>query len=120
MNKKRILIIDDEPSLTRLVKWNLEATGKYKVREENLAEHALAAAREFKPELVLLDVMMPGKDGGDVASQLQAAPELKGVPIVFLTAAVKKDEQGVHGGFPYLAKPVDLEELKACLEHNLK
>src|SRR5438093_705608 len=120
MNKKRILIIDDEPSLTRLVKWNLEATGKYKVREENLAGRALAAARTFNPDLILLDVMMPQQLGGDVAAGLKADENLKHVPVVFLSAAVRKERVQEHGGvisgYPFLAKPVDLDEVIACIE----
>jgi CheY-like chemotaxis protein len=72
---------------------------------------------------MLLDVMMPGLDGGALASQLQASPRLKGVPIVFLTAAVTREEvrarRGLVGGQPFLAKPVDLHEVLTCLERHL-
>lgn len=123
MSQKRILIVDDEESFTRLLKLNLEAGGTYRVRTENHAPHALSAVREFRPDLVFLDVMMPEMDGGDIASAMQADPEMKNIPIVFLTAAVKKEEVksrgGVVGGFPYLAKPVDLEAVIACLRQQL-
>lgn len=123
-NKKRILIVDDEASFTRLLKLNLEQTEAYDVRVENWAEDALPAAREFKPDLVLLDVVMPRMFGGDVAAQLQADPALKTTPIVFLTAAVKKSGVAAHGGtisgFPFLAKPVSADEVIACIEHNLR
>src|SRR5712664_1679587 len=97
MEKKRVLIIDDEPSFTRMVRLNLEKTGQFEVREENKATSALAAAREFKPDLILLDVIMPSMDGGDVASQIQNDRILKGTPIVFLTATVSNREAGVGG-----------------------
>ena len=119
MNPKRILIIDDEPQVTRGIRWNLEATKKYKVRELNVADSALATAREFKPDLIILDVMMPGKDGGQVASEIRESSDLKSIPIIFLTATIQPDEQGLHGGLPFLAKPVDLDELKACIEKHL-
>jgi CheY-like chemotaxis protein len=123
MSKRRILIIDDESSFTRLLALNLGCTGKYAVRAENWAPNGLAAVRDFKPELILLDVMMPGIAGGELAAQLQAHPGLKDIPVVFLTAAVKKEEvqsrSGVIGGFPYLAKPVNLQELIDCIEKNL-
>lgn len=123
MSQKKILIVDDEESLTRLIKLNLEAGGAYRVKTENRADHALSTAKEFKPDLVLLDVMMPEVDGGDIAAMLQADPEMKDIPIVFLTAAVNKHEVkergGLVGGFPYLAKPVDLEEVIACLRKHL-
>jgi CheY-like chemotaxis protein len=121
--KKRILIVDDEPSITRLLKLNLEQTGDYEVATENVSQAALVAAERFQPDLMLLDVMMPGLDGGSLASQLQGSPKLKGVPIVFLTAAITREEvrkrQGVVGGLPFLAKPVDLDEVVACLQHHL-
>ena len=72
--KKRILVVDDEPSITRLLKLNLEQTNEYVVRAENDARAAIAAAEEFKPHLILLDVMMPGLDGGELASRFEANP----------------------------------------------
>jgi DNA-binding response OmpR family regulator len=124
VKKHRILVVDDEISLTRLIKLNLEETGVYEVRVENWAAGAFAAAQEFKPDLILLDVMMPGMDGGALAARFQDSHMLRNIPIVFLTAAVKKEEVtskgGMIGGFPYLAKPVDVQELRACIEANLK
>ncbi len=115
MEKKRILIIDDEPSFTRMVRLNLEKTGFFEVREENKATAALNAAREFKPDLILLDVIMPTMDGGDVAAQIQNDRTLKGVPIVFLTATVSAREAGSaglnSGGSLFLAKPISVENL---------
>jgi len=121
--KKRILVIDDEPSITRLLKLNLEQTNEYIVRAENQAADALAAAEEFHPDLILLDVMMPGVDGGQLASMFQADPKWKSVPIIFLTAAATRQEVrsrgGRIGGLPFLAKPVDLSEVLVCLRHHL-
>ncbi|HEY0455837.1 MAG TPA: response regulator [Verrucomicrobiae bacterium] len=124
MEKKRILIVDDEASFTRMVKLNLEKTGQYEVREEHRAPAALATAREFKPHLILLDVIMPSMDGGDVANQIKNDRMLKGTPIVFLTATVSQREAGSgglnSGGSLFLAKPVTLENLIACINENLK
>jgi CheY-like chemotaxis protein len=121
--KKRILAVDDRSSNTRLVRLYLEQTNDYVVREENDAKHALASAEEFLPDLILLDVMMPGLDGGDLAASLKASSKLNAVPIVFLTAAVTKEEvkagDGQFGGYPFLAKPVVLTEMVACLKHHL-
>jgi two-component system, OmpR family, response regulator len=115
MEKKRILIIDDEPSFTRMVRLNLEKSGFFEVREENKATAALNAAREFKPDLILLDVIMPNMDGGDVAANIQADRMLKGTPIVFLTATVSQREAGpggfTSGGSLFLAKPISVEKL---------
>jgi CheY-like chemotaxis protein len=121
--KKRILVVDDEPTITRLLKLNLEQTGEYEVATENTPKAALAVAEEFQPHLLLLDVVMPGLDGGSLSSQIQTSPKLKGTPIVFLTAAVSREEvrarQGLVGGLPFLAKPVSLHEVLACLKEHL-
>lgn len=123
MNKKRILVIDDEPTITRLLKLNLEYNGNYVVREENSGPRSLATIKEFAPDLILLDVMMPGLDGSEVAARLQDSPTMKNIPVVFLTAAVKKAEvgarEGTIGGLPYLAKPVDIDEVEACIQKHL-
>lgn len=121
--KKRILVVDDEPGLTRLIRLNLEATGDYEVREENRGVQALAAARAFRPDLILLDVMMPDKEGGDVAAEIQEDPALAQTPIVFLTAIVTRQEAGPAGseiaGHTFLAKPVRREDLIQCIEAQL-
>jgi two-component system OmpR family response regulator len=120
---KHILIVDDQPGVTKLLKLNLEQTGNYVVRTENHPTMALAAAEEFRPDLILLDVMMPVLDGGNLAASFQENPGMKNVPIVFLTAAVTREEvrnrRGLIGGLPFLAKPVSLREVLDCLERHL-
>src|SRR5512137_1398985 len=96
--KKRILVVDDETSITRLLKLNLEQTGDYLVRTENSSKAALHTAEEFGPDLIFLDVMMPDVDGGDLASRFQADPRFKAVPIVFLTATVTREEVRARHG----------------------
>lgn len=122
-DKKRILVVDDQATNTRLLKLYLEQTNRYEVREENAPKGALSMAEVFQPHLILLDVMMPGLDGGELAARFLASPKLKGVPIVFLTATVTKREVeasgGQIGGHPFLAKPVVLSEVTACLERLL-
>jgi DNA-binding response OmpR family regulator len=124
MEKKRILIVDDEASFTRMVKLNLEKTGQFEVREENKATYAMAAAREFKPDLIVLDVIMPNLDGGDIFGQLQNDRHLKGTPVIFLTATVSPREAGVKGfnsgGALFLAKPVTLENLISCINDHIR
>src|SRR5882762_5231880 len=123
MKKKRILLVDDEISFTRLLKLNLEQTDDYEVRVENWAEDALPAAREFRPHLVLLDVVMPRMIGGDVAAQLQADDDLKATPVVFLSAAVGRkwveEHEGIVGSFPFIAKPASVEEVIDRIEQQL-
>src|SRR4051812_4955975 len=122
-NKKRILVVDDQSANTRLLKLFLEQTNRYEVREENSPKAALSTAEAFQPHLILLDVMMPGMDGGEVAARFGANPKLKHVPIVFLTASVTKGEVEAGGGrigkLPFIAKPVVLSEVTACLKRIL-
>ncbi len=123
MAKKKILVVDDAAILTRMLRRNLEATGKYEVREENSGAHAYETAREFQPDMIILDVMMPDMDGGDVAAKIQGDENLKHIPIVFLTAILKKEESESTGsdigGRTFLAKPVKVDDLIECIENHL-
>lgn len=123
MIKKRILIVDDEVGSARLLKENLEQTGRYTVRTENWPEDACDAAREFKPDLVLLDVLMPRMLGGNVAAAFRADPELHKIPLVFLTAAISRSIVAEHGGVingnPVIAKPASVDEIGKRIEETL-
>src|ERR1035437_3052873 len=122
--KKRILVVDDEPAMTRMIKLNLEQTGRYEVRTENLGRMAIAAARECRPDLILLDVMMPGMLGSEIAAQLQADPELRAIKFIFLTAVVTKDEalrsNAQIGGHTFVAKPFSEDDLCRVIEDHLR
>ena len=122
--KKRILVVDDEPAMTRMIKLNLEQTGRYEVRTENLGPKAIAAAREFRPDLILLDVMMPDVLGSEIAAQLEADPELRAIKFVFLTAMVTKEEAqrsfGQIGGHTFLAKPISADDLCRVVDEQLR
>ena len=119
--EQRILIVEDERDSTHLVKTLLEKIGSYCVLEENDAARAHQSARDFRPDLILLDIMMPQRDGGDVAAQIEADPAMQKTPIIFLTALVTKAEAkaGFHiQGHPVLAKPVKISELIKRIEEN--
>jgi CheY-like chemotaxis protein len=111
---RRILIVDDDRDGTRLIKILLEKISHYRVLEENDAAKAHESARDFRPDLILLDIMMPQIDGGDVAAQIDADPELQGTPIIFLTglATEAQAKAGISfQGHPVLAKPINILEL---------
>jgi len=119
---RRILVVDDSRDFTRSARLALERTGPYFVCEENDATKAHQSARNFKPDLILLDIVMPEIDGGEVAAQIQADPELQGTPIIFLTALVTKAEAkaGLRiQGHPFLAKPISIPDLIDAIEENL-
>jgi len=121
--KPRILVVDDEAPLTRMIKLTLEADGRFEVITENFATDALASARACSPDLILLDVMMPDKDGGEVAAELHANRDTAHIPVIFLTAAVQEGEVrargGRIGGLPFIAKPVGKAELIEAIEKHL-
>lgn len=111
MAKSKILVVDDDPKLSRLLATILERVGGYEVCEENRSFAAITTARQFKPDLVLLDVNMPGKDGGAVAREMAQDPELKSIPVIFVTSLISPAESGMHNGARYLSKPVDPKAL---------
>ncbi len=121
--KQRILVVDDEPELTWMIKLTLEQTDRYEVRTENLAIKAIEAAREFKPDLILLDVLMPGMLGSEIAEQLEKDPGLRAIKFAFLTAIVSKEDvqrtSGQIGGHEFIAKPISAEELCRFVEKKL-
>ena len=121
--KLKVMIIDDEVNFTRLVRTNLESLGDYEVRAGNRAADAVPLARIFKPDFILLDVIMPDGSGGDVAAALAKLPETSGVPVTFLTAAIKRKElgapEGVVGGKNFMAKPVTLNDLSIHIQRRL-
>jgi CheY-like chemotaxis protein len=81
----RILVVDDEPAIRLLCRVNLQADG-FAVKEAPDGAAAVALAHEWHPDLILLDVMMPGEDGFAVAERIRDDPELTGVRVMFLTA----------------------------------
>ena len=123
MDKRKILIVDDEKGFSEMVKLNLESTNKYVVKIEIDSSNALLAARKYLPDLILLDVIMDKMEGPDVASAIKKDPTLKGIPTVFLTATVTEKEvvagNGMIGGHPFVAKPSNLETLLDVIEKNI-
>ncbi|MGB9476697.1 MAG: response regulator [Candidatus Udaeobacter sp.] len=119
---RRILIVDNDRNSTHVVKVLLEKTGRYLVLEENDATRAHLSARNFRPDLILLDIVMAETDGGEIAARIKVDPELQGTPIIFLTALVTRTEAntGLHiDGHPFLAKPINVQELINAIEGRL-
>lgn len=122
-DRRKILLVDDEKKFTVMLKLNLEAVGNYQVQIENDSLRAVQTAVEFNPELILLDIIMPNKEGPDIAIDVKGNDRLKNTPIVFLTATVTKEEageqNGMIGGHPFVAKPSNLKELIEAIERNI-
>jgi CheY-like chemotaxis protein len=118
--KTKVLIVDDEPGFTKLVKLTLERSGNYKVLEQNDGSQAWLTARDFRPDIIFLDVVMPKADGGEVAQQIRSDPLLEHVPVIFLTAIVsQRESHHEFGGFPFLAKPVSIQTIKETITEHL-
>ncbi len=120
--KHRVLVVDDEPNIAKIVKKQLEVSG-YDVIVAGDGEEALTKAREGHPEVILLDVMLPKRNGYEVLGILKQDEQLKRIPVMMLTARAQQQDQQTsleHGADAYLAKPFQLEELveqvKALLE----
>ena len=124
MTRRRILLVDDEVSLTRALALYLTENGNCDVRVENEGSRAVAAAREFEPDLIFLDILMPDANGGTLAAEIQDDPILRGTPVVFLTALVSREEAGGAskriGGYPFLAKPVHPEVILEYIKEHAR
>ena len=107
MSNSKILVVDDDPKLSGLLAVILNRVGGYDVREENRPFAAIQTAMDFRPNLILLDVDMPGKDGGAIYTEITKNPVLNSTPVIFVTSLVSKAEAGVHNGKRFISKPVD-------------
>lgn len=124
---KTVLVVDDEPGIVKMVESRLKASG-YGVVTATDGEEALRLCRLHKPDVAVLDVMMPGVSGGVVADEIKSDPALRHIPVIFLTALVKREggdpvydayRRGPVGGCYYLAKPFKGNELLEMLERVL-
>jgi CheY-like chemotaxis protein len=113
--RKKVLLIDDEIDFCFFIKLNLEKTGKYDVLTTTNAETGLIMVSKELPDLVLLDIIMPDMNGGQVAGLLLDDPKTKDIPVLFITAIASRSEthsqEGIIGGRMFIAKPVTTEEL---------
>jgi len=122
--KRRVLVVDDEPNIAKIVKKQLEVSG-YDVIVAGDGEMALTKVREEHPEVILLDVMLPKRNGYEVLGILKQDEQLRHIPVMMLTARAQQQDQQAsleHGADAYLAKPFQLEELveqvKALLDRS--
>jgi len=120
--KKKILIVEDEPHISNLVKVILEKNG-FEVLQSFVGGEGLNIAVQEKPDLIILDVMMPNMDGFEVARRLTAEESTKDIPIVMLSSAAQfKDKmKGIDAGaMDYITKPFDKDELLAKVQEYTK
>ena len=122
MSASSILVVDDQPINVQLLKRKLEREG-IQVTAAYSGVEALESVKKAKPDLILLDVMMPDMDGIEVCQRLQASEETRGIPIIFITARTAKESkiEGLNvGAVDYITKPIDLDETLARVQTQLR
>lgn len=121
MINKEILIVDDDKIILRTLEKILLRTG-YSVIPLSLGREAIKIAKDRSPDLIILDIMMPDMDGGDVAHVLKNDPETRDIPIIFLSSLVTKREEQSSSrkhGLYFLAKPIERDKLLKRIRENI-
>ncbi|HVP06524.1 MAG TPA: response regulator [Candidatus Acidoferrum sp.] len=109
----KVLVVDDEPEITDIIQTFLTEAG-YAVTVENSAREAVTKARQVRPAVVILDIMMPERDGYQICQEMKQDPELANVPVIFLTGKDRNDDMGrsfKSGGDMFIKKPFSCERL---------
>jgi DNA-binding response OmpR family regulator len=122
MSQAKILIVDDEPDLVETIRFSLELEG-YNVLVASNGEEGLNLARQEKPDLILLDLMLPKLDGYKVCRLLKFDERYKHIPILMLTAKTQEKDKILGketGANEYITKPFDMDELMAKIKSYLK
>jgi CheY-like chemotaxis protein len=116
----RILMVEDEPDIQAVARVALEAVGGFTVEMCSSGKEALQRVLEVNPDLILMDVMMPGLDGPSTLKELRAAPATASYPVIFMTAKVQSHEVARYkdiGGLGVIAKPFDPMTLAESVRH---
>ena len=122
-NKKVIMVIDDNPDLLYSVKEGLKSlSNDYEVVTVDSGRKCLQLLEETKPDLILLDIMMPGMDGWDTCAKIKDNKKTENIPIVFLTARTDTISKSMGGlaSADYITKPFDIEDLKKRIDSVIK
>jgi DNA-binding response OmpR family regulator len=120
-DKRKVLIADDEPNIVTALEFLLKRAG-YEVRSATNGEEALALVESYQPDLVLIDIMMPGKSGYEVCQRMRERPEWRHIKIVMVTAKGREAEvsKGLSlGADLYVTKPFSTQDLIAAIDRLL-
>jgi DNA-binding response OmpR family regulator len=123
VERRRLLVVEDEPDIARLIRHTLERTGEFEVQTAAAGDTAVTAALENAPDLVILDLNLPVLDGLDVFRTLRASPQTAGIPVIMLTCRTSEDDRvkGLQSGADdYIVKPFSLRELVARVRAVLR
>ena len=121
MEEKKILIVDDDEVFLKMLEKTLITSG-YSVSPATNGEDALEIAKNWCPDLIILDIMMPGMDGGEAALALEKDPITENIPIIFMTSLLKKEDENKLSYSKmrsYMSKPYNKEELLAEIARKI-
>jgi len=119
---KKILIIDDEPDMLEILRFRLEKNG-YKIVTASSGEEGLVKAEKIKPDLILLDILLPGISGLEVVKKLKANKLTKKIPVIMVTALISQDAMAKgleHGAQYFISKPFDPADLLGEIKNAIK
>jgi two-component system OmpR family response regulator len=110
MNIQKVLLVDDDPNIRKLAKMSLERVGRWQVCVASSGQEALEIVEAERPDLIILDVMMPGLDGAMTLEKLKSRPTCASVPVILMTAKVQSPEMDEYlgmGAAGLIIKPFD-------------
>ena len=121
-HKRVIMLVDDNLDLLYSVKKGLESLSKYEVVTVESGKKCLNLLKSMKPDLILLDIMMPSMDGWDVCAKIKSDKKTENIPIVFLTAKTDpiSKSMGMLASADYITKPFDMKDLKKRIDSVIK
>ncbi len=121
MDEKKILIVDDDEVFLKMLSKTLVSSG-YAVSQATNGKDAIEIAKNWRPHLIILDIMMPEMDGGETALAIEKEPTTKNIPIIFMTSLLKKEDEdklSYSHKRSYMSKPYDKDELLAEIAKKL-
>ncbi|GAH22912.1 unnamed protein product [marine sediment metagenome] len=115
----KILIVDDDEKSLKLLEAKLNILGFKRILKANNGDECMSLSQEELPDLIFLDIVMPGLDGGDIAKKLSEIEKTKDIPVIFATVLITSKEIGSSGseieGKIFIAKPYDTEKIEQAI-----
>jgi two-component system alkaline phosphatase synthesis response regulator PhoP len=123
MEKKKVMVVDDEEDFLKIAKINLEQTGRYEVAAVSDASVIVSQVKSFRPDIILLDILMPKTGGAEACKMLNEDPEAKQIPVVVVSALDTENDRRVMkklGVVDFIVKPIEKGELISRIEKVLQ
>jgi len=123
MEKKKVMVVDDEEDFLKITKINLEQTGRYEVAAVSDASAIVSQAKSFRPDIILLDILMPKTDGVEACKMLKEDAEAQHIPVVVVSALDTENDRRTMkelGAVDFIVKPIEKSDLIARIEKVLQ